>query len=135
MVGTGARLRPIEPLFTATVGAMALFKRSSGSGTRAMHQGKLQDKYANLAESTIADAPMRVPVRVSGEVQRQRLVPRAGSPVLEIVLSDGTADAFALFTGRRSLGGLHHGRGVMLEGVAHTEHGRRVFMNPSYTLL
>jgi hypothetical protein len=114
---------------------MALFKRSSGSATKAMHQEKLQDKYAKQAECAIADAPMRVPVRVCGEVQRQRLVPRAGSPVLEVVVSDGTADAFALFTGRRSLGGLHHGRGVLIEGVAHLERGRRVFINPSYTLL
>ncbi len=114
---------------------MALFKRSSGSGTRALHQEKLQGKYRGQTECAIDQAPMRIPIRICGEVQRQRLVPRAGSPVLEVVVSDGTAEAFALFTGRRSLGGMHHGRGVMLEGVAHIERGRRIIINPAYTLL
>ena len=64
-----------------------------------------------------------------------RTVPRSGIPALEIVVCDGTGDAIAVFTGRRSIGGLEHGRGVMLEGVAHHEHGRLVILNPAYTLL
>ncbi len=62
-------------------------------------------------------------------------MPRSGSPALEIVVCDGTGDAVAVFTGRRTVGGLEHGRGVLIEGVAHDEHGRRVILNPAYTLL
>jgi hypothetical protein len=68
-------------------------------------------------------------------VQRLRVVPRAGSPSLEAVLSDGTGDAVIVFTGRHNLGGLHPGRGVVVEGVAHKERGKFVIVNPAYTLL
>ena len=64
-----------------------------------------------------------------------RTVPRSGVPSLEIVVCDGTGDAVAVFTGRRAVGGLEHGRGVLIEGVAHDERGRRVILNPAYTLL
>jgi hypothetical protein len=114
---------------------MALFKRSAASATKAMPEGESEATPAPEGPCAIADAPMRIPVRVTGEVQRQRVVPRAGAPVLEVVLSDGTGDAVALFTGRRSLGGVETGRGLSIEGVAHLEHGERVFINPSYTLL
>ncbi len=50
-------------------------------------------------------------------------------------MSDGTADATVVFTGRRSVGGLEHGRGLVVEGVAHDERGRCVILNPAYTLL
>ena len=54
---------------------------------------------------------------------------------LEIVISDGTGTAVAVFTGRRTIPGIEHGRHLVLEGVAHDHHGRRVFLNPAYTLM
>ena len=63
------------------------------------------------------------------------MAPRAGSPTLEVVVSDGTGEAVAVFTGRRRIGGVDHGRGMLLEGVAHHERGRLVVLNPAYTLL
>ncbi|MGE0881636.1 MAG: hypothetical protein AB7L13_23700 [Acidimicrobiia bacterium] len=100
-----------------------------------IHADRLQDRYAGLDVVPIGTAPTRVPVKVGGEVQRMRMVPRAGSHWLEVVVSDGTGEVAAVFTGRRSIGGMQHGRGVVLEGVAHDERGRRVIMNPAYTLL
>ena len=41
----------------------------------------------------------------------------------------------AVFTGRRQLGGVEHNRAIVLEGVAHEEHGKPVLLNPAYTLL
>jgi hypothetical protein len=41
----------------------------------------------------------------------------------------------AVFTGRRYVAGLEHNRAVVLEGVARSERGRLVLMNPAYTLL
>ena len=64
-----------------------------------------------------------------------RVAPRHGIPALEVVLSDGTGDAIAVFTGRRAIGGIEHGRAMMIEGIAHEERGRRIMMNPAYTLL
>ena len=100
-----------------------------------LHAARLQDRFCNVACTAIAQASKREPLIVAGEVQRMRIVPRAGSPSLEVVVSDGSGEAIAVFTGRRSLGGVEHGRCVLLEGVAHDERGRTVLLNPAYTLL
>jgi hypothetical protein len=52
-----------------------------------------------------------------------------------VTVNDGTGEAVAIFLGRRSLGGVEHGRGLLLEGVAHPEKGRPCLLNPAYTLL
>jgi hypothetical protein len=96
---------------------------------------RLQERFAGLDRTTIAQMPLRQPVRIGGEIIRMRIVPRSGTPSLEIVVSDGTGEVVAVFAGRRSLGGVDHGRGIVLEGVAHTERGRTVVLNPAYTLL
>ena len=64
----------------------------------------------------ITDAPLRVRVRIGGEVQGLQVVPRAGSPSLEVTISDGTGRAVAVFTGRKKLPGVDPGRRVVLEG-------------------
>ena len=63
------------------------------------------------------------------------VAPRHGVPSLEVVVSDGTGDAVAVFTGRRSIAGIEHGRGMVIEGVAREERGRRIMLNPAYTLI
>jgi hypothetical protein len=96
---------------------------------------RLQDRFAGKELTQIDRVPLRVPIRVGGEVTRMRITPRSGAPALEVVVSDGTGDLVALFTGRRSIGGMTNGRGVLFEGVAHEERGRTVLLNPAYTLL
>jgi hypothetical protein len=113
--------RDLKKRFTATV--------------EELDSARLQDRYKGLGLTSIGETPTRVPIRVVGEVKRLLMAPRAGSPTLEVVVSDGTGEATAVFTGRRHIGGLEHGRGVLLEGVAHREHGRLVVLNPAYTLL
>lgn len=83
----------------------------------------------------LSSCPLRTSVRVVGEVTGQRVTPRAGSPSLEVVVSDGTGEAVAVFTGRRRLRGLDPGRAVVLTGVARDERGRLTLVNPAYTLL
>ena len=80
---------------------------------------RLHDRYSGLGLTEIGSMAARTPVRVGGEVQRLRVVPRAGSPSIEAMLSDGTGEVVVVFTGRRSIGGLNPGRGVLVEGVAH----------------
>ena len=96
---------------------------------------RLQGHYEQVTELAIASIPLRRPVRIAGEVTRHRVVPRAGSPWLEVTVSDGTGEVVAAFAGRRRIGGLDPGRGVVLEGVAHASGHRTVIFNPAYTLL
>ena len=100
-----------------------------------LHADRLQGRFGELDVVPIAQATLRVPIRIGGEICRMRMVPRAGSPSFEVTVNDGSAEAVAVFTGRRTLAGMEHGRGVLLEGVCHTERGRPVMLNPSYTLL
>jgi hypothetical protein len=82
----------------------------------------------------IAEAPTRRRVDVAGEVTGMRVVPHAGSPWLEVTISDGSGAARLLFTGRRRIPGVTPGRAVRVAGVAREEHGQLTFMNPSYDL-
>ena len=100
-----------------------------------LHDERLQDRFAGLDVTPLSGLQCRERARVGGEITRMRLTPRSGAPALEIVISDGTGDAVAVFTGRRSIPGIEHGRALLLEGVAHAERGKRVFLNPAYTLL
>jgi len=96
---------------------------------------RLQGRFVGKELQPIEGLPLRAPVRVGGEVTRMRITPRSGTPALEVVVSDGTGDLTVVFTGRRSIGGMGNGRGVLFEGVAHQERGRTVLLNPAYTLL
>jgi hypothetical protein len=118
---------------------MALRKMVKGlrSSTDDLHRERLTDRFdrAALGTITIDGAPFRERIRVAGEVARMRVVPRAGSPSLEVTVDDGTGRALVIFTGRRRIAGIDPGRSVVVEGTARDEHGKIVLMNPSYTLL
>ncbi|MEO5899593.1 MAG: DNA-binding protein [Ilumatobacteraceae bacterium] len=96
---------------------------------------RLQERFHGVDITAMCDMTCRTPVRVGGEIIRMRVAPRSGIPAFEITVSDGTGSATAVFTGRRQLGGIEHNRAIVLEGVAHQERGRRVLLNPAYTLL
>jgi len=96
---------------------------------------RLQTRCEALGTTVIGLVPLRVPVRLGGEIQGLKVVPRAGSPSLEVTIADGTGRAVAVFTGRRHLGGVDAGRRVVVEGVGRRERGRILLVNPAYTLL
>ena len=100
-----------------------------------IEQERLANRYAGVVETTIADAPLRQRTRIAGEITSIRVVPRAGSPSLEVSLNDGTGLAVAVFTGRKQIPGLTPSRGILLEGVPRQERNRILLLNPSYTLL
>jgi hypothetical protein len=83
----------------------------------------------------IAEVPLRTRAKVIGEVTGLRVVPRAGSPSLEVTVNDGSGVAMLVFTGRRRISGIDPGRALEIEGVAREDHGRTVFLNPQYRLL
>ena len=96
---------------------------------------RLQVRLADLGVVPIGEAPTRTPVILAGEVQGLQVVPRAGSPSLEVTISDGSGRAVAVFTGRRRLAGVDCGRRLVIEGVGRTEHNRILVVNPSYTIV
>ncbi len=96
---------------------------------------RLHGRFDGLGLTKIAEAPSRRQVKVGGEIQRVLIAPRNGVPTLEIQVGDGTGRCTAVFTGRRAIAGMTHGRAVVLEGVAHDEGNRRILLNPTYTLL
>lgn len=107
------------------------------SSTDALHRERLTDRFdaGSLGTIAIAGAPTRERIRIAGEVARMRVVPRAGSPSLEVTVDDGTGRALVIFTGRKRIAGIDPGRHLLLEGTARDEHSRLVLMNPGYTLL
>jgi hypothetical protein len=116
------------------VGIRDLVKRLTAT-VEELDDARLQDRYTGLGLTALGELPLRKPVRVGGEIQRIRLVPVASIPTVEITVSDGTGDVVAVFLGRRTIGGVHTGRGILLEGVARPLNGRPAIMNPAYTLL
>jgi hypothetical protein len=96
---------------------------------------RLQDRFVGLDLTAVGEAQPRVPLRLCGEVKRVKIVPRSGVAALDLLISDGSGEIHALFTGRRTLGGVEPGRGIVIEGVAHRERNELVIMNPAYTLL
>ena len=74
-------------------------------------------------------------VLFAGEVQGLQVVPRAGSPSLEVTVGDGTGRVVTVFTGRRRLGGVDVGRRILVDGVVRRERARLVVMNPAYTIV
>lgn len=98
---------------------------------------RVQGRFDRRREDHLAlgDCPLRTKVEVMGEVSRMRVVPRAGCASLEIVVSDGSGEATAVFHGRRRIKGIGPGQAIALSGVARHSNGRMVFLNPAYTLL
>jgi len=110
-------------------------RKRLGQSTDELHEQALCDRYTAMGLEPISGVPRRAPVRIGGEVQGLQVVPRAGSPSLEVTVSDGTGRAVGVFTGRRRLGGIDPGRTVLFEGVGREERGRLLLVNPAYTLL
>ncbi len=96
---------------------------------------RLTGRFADLGVQPISDAPTRTPILLAGEVQGLQVVPRAGSPSLEVTFSDGSGRAVAVFTGRKRLGGVDCGRRIVVDGVGRTERGRMIVLNPAYTIV
>ena len=83
----------------------------------------------------MADVPLRTPVTVCGKVTRMRTRPAHGVPALVVTLRDETGFVTAIWTGRRTIGGIALGRTICLEGVCTKASDGATFMNPAFTLI
>jgi hypothetical protein len=109
--------------------------RKIGIDTTEIEGERLANRYAGLGDTSIADAPLRRRTRIAGEITSIRVVPRAGSPSLEVTVNDGSGTlAIAVFTGRRAIPGITPSRGIVLDGVARKERARIILLNPAYEL-
>lgn len=98
-------------------------------------EDRLAEEIREWAESVpgttrIAECPSRKPVRVAGVVRRLTIRPR--EDCMEAVISDGTGEVTAVWTGRSHIPGLSLGSRVTLEGVLSSERGRVRVVNPRY---
>jgi RecG-like helicase len=83
----------------------------------------------------IAEAQPRQRVRICGKVTRMTARPTTGQPALAVSISDDTGSIVAVWTGRRSIGGITLGRRVMIDGVSLRRGAQLEFTNPRYTLM
>jgi hypothetical protein len=98
-------------------------------------QERLAEWCSTAGGQSLADVPMRTPVRVAGEVRSIRIVPRAGADALEATITDGHGVLTAVFLGRRKIIAMSPGRRVFLEGVVTKDGPQRVMYNPVYELV
>jgi hypothetical protein len=74
-------------------------------------------------------------VGVIGTVTRMTARPATGLPHLAVIVTDETGTITAVWSGRRSIGGIALGRKIRIDGVAVKNGDHLEFINPIYTLL
>ena len=94
-----------------------------------------EESNAQPVSVTIADMQARQMVCICGKVTRMTARPTSGQPALAVTVADDTGTVTAVWTGRRSIGGITLGRRVAIKGVALVHGTHLEFTNPSYTLL
>ena len=83
----------------------------------------------------MVEAVPRRRIELCGQVTRMRARPTSGVPALAVTISDESGSVTAVWTGRRSIGGITLGRRLVIEGVGCLVGDRLEFTNPTYTLL
>jgi len=83
----------------------------------------------------VADAPLAVPVTVSGTLRTVTLRPTADVAALEAELYDGTGTLTMIWLGRRGIRGITPGRFVLATGRVTMRGDSPVMFNPTYELL
>ena len=96
---------------------------------------RLCERFKEYDFVNIADSQTRIRTKIAGEIKRMRIKPRSGVPAVELVINDGTGEATVIFSGRRNIPGVDHGKCIMVDGVPHRDGARTVILNPAYTLL
>lgn len=102
---------------------------------REIDSQRLCERFKDFDFINIADTQCRTRTKIAGEIKRMRIKPRSGIPAVEIVINDGTGEATVIFSGRKRIPGVEHGKCIMVDGVPHRVGDRTVVLNPAYTLL
>jgi len=116
---------------------MGIIKFGKGLTTNNLQidSDRLCERFKEYGFTSIADSQFRSRTKLAGEIKRMRIKPRSGVPAVELVINDGTGEATVIFSGRRSIPGVDHGKCIMVDGVPHQDGTRTIMLNPAYTLL
>lgn len=120
---------------------MGLFT-SSAKRLEKARTDQIKKQFADLGARSltdvipIADVKWREKVKVAGRVKALRVQPWADQVAsLELTLADHTGGITVVFLGRRTLGGVHLGSHMVVEGMTSEHHHLLTILNPSYQLL
>ncbi len=119
-----------------------LFNRLTTSDAD-LDRERLRDFCRDLpGVTTIGDARPRQEITVAGEISSLRIVPRAGTPSLEVTVKDGSGSIVVVWTGRRGIPGVSPGKRLVVSGRGSAQSaggqgaaGRLMLLNPRYELL
>jgi hypothetical protein len=110
--------------------------RRTASGEHArLRAERLCARFADAGFTPLDELRCREPVSVGGEVRIMRIQPRSGVPSVEAVIDDGHGELTVVFSGRRIIPGIEHGRCLAVDGVAYRDGDRAIMLNPRYRLL
>ncbi|MGA0064706.1 MAG: hypothetical protein ACO3IV_04625 [Ilumatobacteraceae bacterium] len=111
------------------------YVRRSARGASELETDRLCAFFEQFHLTSLHDMPTRQRVDVCGEIRRMSVKPRSGIPAVEVEISDGTGELTVVFSGRKTIPGIMHGRPLAVSGVAYCEGDRRIMLNPAYRLL
>ena len=111
------------------------FGKRRSTSIRDIDTDRLCEHFDKFDFTRLGELQCRTRTKVAGEIKRIRIKPRSGIPSVQIVINDGTGEVTVIFSGRRNIPGIDHGRCIMIDGVPHRDGTRTVMLNPAYTLL
>ena len=111
------------------------FGKRRSTNIREIDTERLCEHFDKFNFTRLGELQCRTRTKVAGEIKRIRIKPRSGIPSVQIVINDGTGEVSVIFSGRRNIPGIDHGRCIMIDGVPHRDGDRIVMLNPAYTLL
>ena len=99
------------------------------------HARDLREQKREEGGLSIAGAPDRELVTLTGSLRTVTLRPRGGVPALEAEMYDGTEALTIVWLGRRRITGVDPGRSVTVAGCIGRQSGVPLMFNPRYELL
>jgi hypothetical protein len=99
-----------------------------------LEAAQLAEAVPHHGATTIATSPDREQVCITGTLRSVVLRPRAGVPVLEAEMWDGTGAVTVSWLGRRQIPGIEPGRRIVVRGRITPAPGGRTVYNPIYEL-
>lgn len=111
------------------------FGKKLNADNQEIDSERLCEHFKDHGFTALGNLQCRTRTKIGGEIKRMRIKPRSGIPAVEIVINDGTGEATVIFSGRRNIPGIEHGKCIMIDGVPHRDGERTVILNPAYSLL
>ena len=102
--------------------------------THQLEAAQLRQDSEAVGGTPVSRCAVGEPVCVAGTLRQVVLRPRAGVPTLEAEVYDGSGTITLVWLGRRRIGGIEPGRGLVARGRLTLLDDRPTIYNPSYEL-